>query len=48
MQNRDWNKVKATLTIETSEGFEIKTCKLVDGTNGLFGASPSVKGKDDK
>lgn len=48
MRNVDWNKVKAILTIETSEGFEIKNCKLVEGQHGLFVASPSVKGKDDK
>ena len=44
----DWNKVKAILTIETQDGFEIKNCKLVEGVNGLFVASPSVKGKDEK
>lgn len=48
MKNVDWNKVKAILTIKTSEGFEIKNCKLVEGINGLFVASPSVKGKDDQ
>tara|TARA_R100000656_G_C3934091_1_gene125474 strand:- start:77 stop:358 length:282 start_codon:yes stop_codon:yes gene_type:complete len=48
MRNVDWGKVKATLTIETSEGFELKNCKLVEGANGFFVASPSVKGKDDK
>jgi len=47
MKNVDWNKVKALLTIETADGFEIKNCKLVEGVNGLFVASPSVKGKDD-
>jgi DNA-binding cell septation regulator SpoVG len=47
MRNVDWNKVKAILTIKTSEGFEIKNCKLVEGQHGLFVASPSVKGKDD-
>ena len=47
MKNVDWGKVKALLTIKTSEGFELKNCKLVDGVNGLFVASPSVKGKDD-
>lgn len=48
MRNVDWNKVKAILTIETAEGFEIKNCKLVEGQHGLFVASPSVKGKEDK
>ncbi len=48
MRNVDWGKVKAILTIKTSEGFEIKNCKLVEGSHGLFVASPSVKGKDDQ
>lgn len=47
MRNVDWNKVKALLTVKTSEGFELKNCKLVEGQHGLFVASPSVKGKDD-
>ncbi len=47
MRNVDWGKVKAILTIETQDKFEIKNCKLVEGQHGLFVASPSVKGKDD-
>ena len=47
MRNVDWGKVKALLTIKTADGFEIKNCKLVEGVNGLFVASPSVKGKDE-
>jgi DNA-binding cell septation regulator SpoVG len=48
MRNVDWGKVKAILTIKTTEGFEIKNCKLVEGSHGLFVASPSTKGKDDQ
>lgn len=49
MRNVDWNnKVKAVLTIKTSEGFEMKNFKLVEGDNGFFVGSPSVKGKDDQ
>ena len=47
MRNVEWNKVKAILTIQTQDGFEIKNCKLVEGQHGQFVASPSVKGKDD-
>ena len=44
MRNVDWNnKVKAILTIKTSEGFEMKNFKLVDGVNGMFVSSPSLK-----
>ena len=49
MRNVDWgNKVKAILTIQSSEGFEMKNFKLVEGTNGFFVGSPSLKGKDDQ
>jgi DNA-binding cell septation regulator SpoVG len=34
------------VTIITAEGFEMKGFKLIDGPNGLFVASPSVKGTD--
>ena len=34
------------VTVVTSEGFEMKGFKLIDGPNGLFVASPSVKGTD--
>ena len=39
-------KVKGFLTIKTSEGFEMKNFKLIDGENGLFIGAPSQKGKD--
>ena len=39
-------KVKGFLTIKTSEGFEMKNFKLVEGENGLFIGAPSQKGKD--
>lgn len=49
MRNVDWgNKVKAILTIKTSEGFELKNFKLIEGINGFFVASPSLKGKDEQ
>ena len=41
-------KVLGFLTIKTSEGFEMKNFKLVQGTNGLFVGAPSQKGKDEK
>ena len=34
------------LTVKTSEGFEMKNFKLVEGENGLFIGAPSQKGKD--
>ena len=39
-------KVKGFLTIVTSEGFEMKSFKLIEGENGLFIGAPSQKGKD--
>ena len=39
-------KVKGFMTIVTSEGFEMKNFKLVEGENGLFIGAPSQKGKD--
>ena len=39
-------KVKGFLTVKTSEGFEMKNFKLVEGENGLFIGAPSQKGKD--
>lgn len=42
----DKGKLKGYLTIKTSEGFEMKGFKLIEGDNGLFVASPSQKGKD--
>jgi DNA-binding cell septation regulator SpoVG len=49
MRNVDWNnKIRAILTIKTSEGFEMKNFKLFEGDNGWFVSSPSIKGKDDK
>ena len=44
MRNVDWNsKVKAILTIKSSDGFEMKNFKLIDGANGWFVSSPSLK-----
>ena len=42
----DKGNLKGYLTIKTSEGFEMKGFKLMDGENGLWVASPSQKGKD--
>lgn len=39
-------KVKGFLTVVTSEGFELKSFKLIEGENGLFVGAPSQKGKD--
>ena len=38
--------LKGYLTIVTSEGFEMKNFKLVEGRNGLFVGAPSQKGTD--
>ena len=48
MTNVTWvksPKTKATLTIQTSDGFEIKECKLIDGQDGLFVVPPSKECK---
>jgi DNA-binding cell septation regulator SpoVG len=39
-------KVKGFMTIVTSEGFEMKNFKLIEGINGLFVGAPSQKGTD--
>ena len=39
-------KVKGFLTIVTSEGFEMKNFKLIEGANGMFVGAPSQKGTD--
>ena len=42
IRNVNWEKspkVKAVLDIETQEGFVIKDCKLIYGTNGFYVAS---------
>ena len=43
----DTGNLKGYLTIVTSEGFEMKNFKLIEGQNGLFIGAPSVKGKDE-
>ena len=49
MRTGTWGKIVAFFTIVTSEGFEIKGCKLIDGANGLFVSAPQEKNeKDDK
>ena len=39
-------KVKGFLTIVTSEGFEMKNFKLIEGANGMFVGAPRQKGTD--
>lgn len=46
MRNVEWGKVKSIFTIQTTDGIEIKNCKLIDGQHGFFVGSPSVKGSD--
>ena len=51
MKIKDFRKVNSGsligfLTVITSEGFEMKGFKLIDGASGLFVASPSQKGTD--
>ena len=46
-KTNDSGNLKGFLTIKTSEGFEMKGFKFMDGQNGLWVASPSRKGKDD-
>jgi DNA-binding cell septation regulator SpoVG len=46
MSNVEWEKspnIKATATLETSDGVQIKECKVVMGEFGVFVASPSKK-----
>ena len=45
MRTGEWGKIRAFFTIVTSEGFEIKGCKLVDGQNGVFVSAPQEKNK---
>ncbi len=47
MRTGNWGKIVAFFTIVTSEGFEIKGCKLVDGQNGLFVSAPQEKNPKD-
>jgi len=43
----DMGSLKGFLTIVTSEGFEMKGFKLIEGQNGLFIGAPSQKGSDE-
>lgn len=56
LRNVDWgNSVKAIfslqITIQTTNNqtvqFTVKDCKLIDGSNGLFVASPSISYEKD-
>lgn len=42
------SKTVAFFDIQTEEGIIIKGFRLVNGSNGLFAASPDEKGKDGK
>ena len=42
------SKTAAFLDIQTNDGIIIKGFRLVNGSNGLFLASPDEKGKDGK
>lgn len=51
MEIKDWKpydsgNLKGYFRLITSEGFEIKGMKLLQGENGMFVGAPSVKGKD--
>ena len=43
MRTGEWGKIVAFFTVVTSEGFEIKGCKLVNGVYGLFVSAPQEK-----
>lgn len=55
LRNVDWGNVKALLSLEItvqtpnnqSVTFTIKDLKLIEGSNGLFVASPSIKYEKD-
>ena len=47
MRTGEWGKIRAFFTVVTSEGFEIKGCKLVDGANGMFVSAPQEKNPKD-
>tara|TARA_R100000353_G_scaffold176002_1_gene148219 strand:+ start:50 stop:307 length:258 start_codon:yes stop_codon:yes gene_type:complete len=53
MKVKDWKpfdsgNLKGYFRLITSEGFEIKGMKLLQGENGMFVGAPSQKGKDGK
>ena len=43
MKVGEWGKIRAFFDVETSEGFQIKGFKLINGINGLFVGMPSIK-----
>ena len=50
MEIKDWKpfssgNLKGYFRLITSEGFEIKGMKLLEGEKGMFVGSPSVKGR---
>ena len=51
MEIKDWKpyesgNLKGYFRLITSEGFELKGMKLLQGESGMFVGSPSQKGKD--
>jgi len=47
MTKGEWGKIKAFFDLDI-DGIIIKGFKLIDGTNGMFVGSPSVKNKEGK
>ena len=43
----DWGKIKAFFDLDVN-GIIVKGFKLIDGNNGMFVGSPSVKNKEGK
>ena len=43
MKVGEWGKIRAFFDVETSEGFQIKGFKLINGINGVFVGMPSIK-----
>lgn len=46
--SKNESKVLAHCDVETLEGVVIKNFRLVNGPNGIFLATPNIKGKDGK
>jgi stage V sporulation protein G len=48
LESDSGGKTAAFLDVQTGDGITIKGFRLVNGSNGLFLASPDQKGKDGK
>jgi len=46
MKTGDWGKCRAFFDLQSSDGFIMKSFKIVEGINGLFVSFPSIKNKD--